>query len=75
MTPLRPGLILALTLATCATVSGCGIGAPNRASNIQNLNAVSDDISAVTMTESDSLKIPDPNLQTTYPHNYQLPPD
>jgi hypothetical protein len=72
MKALHLGVVLTLTLAT---VSGCSIGAPERAGDIQNLNAVSDDISAVTMTESDSLKIPDPNLETTYPHSYQLPPD
>lgn len=72
MTPLRLGLVVALTLATAAA---CSIGAPERASDIQNLNGISDDISAVRMTQSDSLKIPDPNLPTTYPHSYQLPPD
>ncbi len=72
MMPLRVGFLAALTLAT---VSGCSIGAPERASSIQNVNGISDDISAVRMTQSDSLKIPDPNLPTTYPHTYQLPPD
>lgn len=68
---LRFGFIAALSLAAV----GCGIGAPERASDIQNLNGISDDISAVRMTQSDSLKIPDPNLPTTYPHHYQLPRD
>lgn len=72
MMPLRVGFFVAFTLAA---VSGCSIGAPERASSIQNLNGISDDISAVTMTESDSQKIPDPNLPTTYPRTYQLPPD
>ena len=72
MVLLRLGLVVALTLATAA---GCSIGAPERASDIQNLHAISDDISAVRMTQSDSLKIPDPNLPTTLPHNYQLPQD
>jgi hypothetical protein len=39
------------------------------------VNGISDDISAERMTQSDSLKIPDPNLPTTYPHSYQLPQD
>lgn len=56
-------------------LAGCSVGAPERASDIQNLNGISDDISAVRMTQSDSLKIPDPNLPTTYPHSYQLPTD
>jgi hypothetical protein len=70
MALLRLGFIVVLTLATAA---GCSVGAPERASNIQNLNAIPDDISAVGMTQSDSLKIPDPNLPTTLPHTYQLP--
>jgi hypothetical protein len=53
-------------------VAGCA-GAPDRANDVQNLNGISDDISAVRMTQSDSLKIPDPNLATTYPKSYQLP--
>jgi hypothetical protein len=72
MNIMRLGVVVALTLALAA---GCSIGAPERASNIQNLNAIPDDISAVRMTESDSLKIPDPNLPTTLPHTYQLPQD
>ena len=72
MNTLRLGLVAALS---CVTISACSIGAPERASNIQNLNAIPDDISAVGMTESDSLKIPDPNLPTTLPRTYQLPSD
>jgi hypothetical protein len=72
MNGMRLGVVAALF---GATVAGCSIGAPERAGNIQNLNAISDDISAVRMTQSDSLKIPDPNLPTTLPHNYQLPAD
>jgi hypothetical protein len=68
----RLGFIVGATLAVAV---GCSGGAPDRASDIQNVNAISDDISAVGMTQSDSLKIPDPNLATTFPHSYQLPPD
>jgi hypothetical protein len=64
---------LAFVVAAGAGAAACVIGAPERAGYSQNLNAISDDISAVNMTESDSLKIPDPNLQTVYPHSYQLP--
>lgn len=70
MNTMRLGLVVALALSAGV---GCSIGAPDRASNIQNLHAVADDISAVRMTQSDSLKIPDPNLPTTLPHTYQLP--
>lgn len=72
MVLLRLGFVVALTLATAV---GCSIGAPERASDIQNVNGISDDISAVRMTQSDSLKIPDPNVPTTLPHTYQLPQD
>lgn len=68
---LQMGAVMTLVLVA----AGCSIGAPERASDIQNLNGISDDISAVRMTQSDSLKIPDPNLPTTYPHSYQLPTD
>jgi hypothetical protein len=71
MTMLRLGFVLSLSLAAV----GCAVGAPDRASNIQNLNGISDDISAVTMTQSDSQKVADPNLATTYPRTYQLPQD
>jgi len=72
MTPLRLGFVVALTLAAAV---GCSIGAPDRASDIQNVNGIADDISAVRMTQSDSLKVSDPNLPTTLPHSYQLPQD
>jgi hypothetical protein len=65
-------MFLGMTLVAAA---GCAIGAPERANSIQNPYGISDDISAVRMTQSDSLKIPDPNLPTTYPHSYQLPQD
>ena len=68
--PWRVAVVAALSLAV---VAGCSVGAPERANDIQNLNGISDDISAVRMTQSDSLKIPDPNLATTYPKSYQLP--
>jgi hypothetical protein len=71
MIPLRLAFVAALTLAA----AGCSIGAPERASDVQNVNAISDDISAVRMTQSDSLKVSDPNLPTTLPHSYQLPQD
>jgi hypothetical protein len=49
---------LAIVLAMSATA--CGIGAPERASHIQNVNAISDDIAAVRMTQSPS-RVPNPN--------------
>jgi hypothetical protein len=72
MLAMRLGLVIALTLAMAA---GCTMGAPERASNIQNPNAIPDDISAVGMTRSEAQKIHDPNLPTTLPTNYQLPRD
>ena len=73
--PSRTILRLAATLLMAVAAAGCATGARERVGDIQNPNAISDDISAVWMTESDSLKIPDPNLPTTYPHSYQLPRD
>ena len=78
---MTPSLTASLSKAPCRVVcaaalllvvAGCA-GAPERANDVQNLNGISDDISAVRMTQSDSLKIPDPNLATTYPKSYQLP--
>lgn len=67
MTLHRFGLILALAVTVC----GCATGAPERASDIQNLNGISDDISAVNMTQSDTAQARDPNARTTLPHNYE----
>jgi hypothetical protein len=64
-----------VVVLSLAAATGCAVGAPERATDIQNPNAISDDISAMRMTQSDSLKVQDPNLPTTYPHNYQLPRD
>jgi hypothetical protein len=66
MALLRCGLVLALALTVC----GCETGAPGRASDIQNLNAISDDIAARTMTESSSLRVHDPNWPTTLPNSH-----
>lgn len=71
MVGMRLGIVVALVLSG----AGCNIGAPERASNIQNLNAIPDDISSVTMTRSESQKVQDPNQPTTLPHHYQLPPE
>ncbi len=49
MTPQRLAFVAALTLVA----AGCSIGAPERASDVQNVNAISDDISAVRMTQSE----------------------
>lgn len=66
MPVLRSGLFLALAFCVC----GCEVGAPGRASDIQNLNAIGDDISAVTMTQSDSARAHDPNFPQTIPNDY-----
>jgi len=65
MVLLRCGLVFALALG------GCTVGAPDRASDIQNLNAISDDISAVTMTQSEGMRAADPNRRSTIPRNYE----
>ena len=66
-----------MTIARLALVAGlilggawgCGVGAPERASDIQNLNAISDDIAAVSMTKSETLRSRDPNLPTLFPRS------
>ena len=64
-------LITALTLVAAA---GCTwVGAPERASDTQNLNAITDDISALTMTQSDTAHAADPMSKTVIPRHYQLP--
>ncbi len=55
---------------------GCAfIGAPERASDTQNLNGISDDIAALSMTHSDVMHAADPMARTVFPHHYQLPQD
>ena len=72
MTPIRLGFVVFLL----ATAVGCGIiGAPERASDTQNLNAISDDIAALSMTHSDVMHAADPMAHTVFPYHYQLPPD
>ena len=70
MNPVSSALVVALALVAAA---GCSIGAPERASDTQNLNAISDDIAARTMTQSDVMHAADPMSRTVYPYHYQLP--
>jgi hypothetical protein len=67
MALLRIGLATAFALGLC----GCAPGGPERASDIQNLNGISDDIAAVAFTQSPSLQSHDPNKVTVVPHNYE----
>ena len=72
MTSIRLGLVV-LSLVNAV---GCAlIGAPERASDTQNLNAISDDIAALSMTRSDVMHAADPMARTVLPHHYQLPQD
>ena len=70
MNPVSRGLVIALAVVAAA---GCTIGGPQRASDTQNLNAISDDISALTMTQSDVMHAADPMSRTVLPYHYQLP--
>jgi hypothetical protein len=72
MKSVRLGLVVALALGAGI---GCTVGGPDRASDIQNLNGISDDISAVTMTQSDSLHTHDPNSHPTLPNHYEVSGD
>jgi len=69
MTLARLSVVVSVALAAAV---GCTIGAPERASDIQNPNAISDDISAVGMTRSDSLHAADPMQPTVLPYHYQV---
>jgi hypothetical protein len=72
MTAIRLGL---LVLSLVSAVGCSFIGAPERASDTQNVNAISDDIAALSMTHSDVMHAADPMAHTVYPHHYQLPQD
>jgi hypothetical protein len=63
-------LVVALALVVAAA---CTPGSPERAGDTQNLNAISDDISALTMTQSDVMHAADPMSRTVLPYHYQLP--
>ena len=70
MNPVCRDLVIALAVVAAA---GCTIVGPERASDTQNLNGISDDISALTMTQSDVMHAADPMSRTVLPHHYQLP--
>jgi hypothetical protein len=64
----RFGLAVAVAVGVC----GCQAGAPERASDIQNLHAIGDDIAAVSMTRSDTSHVRDPNMHSTLPRTYEI---
>jgi hypothetical protein len=65
---------LGLVVLSFAAAVGCSfIGAPERASDTQNLNAISDDIAARSMTRSDVMHAADPMARTVLPNHYQVP--
>ena len=69
----HPRIVL-LAIAALAVAVGCtSTGAPERASDTQNLNAITDDISALTMTQSDVMHAADPMSRTVLPRHYQVP--
>jgi hypothetical protein len=65
----RLGLVAALVLGGAF---GCTAGGRERASDIQNLNGISDDISAVNMTQSENLRARDPNIHSTIPRTWEI---
>jgi len=68
----RPYLGVVVVLALAASVGCSFIGAPERAGDTQNVNGISDDISALTMTQADVMHAADPNANTVFPRNYEL---
>jgi hypothetical protein len=66
-------IVLVASLAFAVAVGCTSTGAPERASDTQNLNAITDDISALTMTQSDVMHAADPMSRTVLPRHYQLP--
>jgi hypothetical protein len=66
-------IVAALALITAVGCTGTGTGAPERAGDTQNLNAITDDISALTMTQSDVMHAADPMSSTVLPRHYQIP--
>lgn len=68
MTLFRLGLVLAVCVGGAV---GCAPGGPERASDIQNINAIGDDISATSMTDSSGRWARDPNQRTTLPNTYE----
>lgn len=72
MTLFRLGLVaLPLVIAV-----GCNIiGAPERASDTQNINAVTDDIAALSMTRSQVMHAEDPMAHDVLPTHDELPHD
>jgi hypothetical protein len=69
----HPHFAVVAVLALIAAVGCTGTGAPERASDTQNLNAITDDISALTMTQSDVMHAADPMSRTVLPRHYQVP--
>ena len=72
MAPSRFGLVAILLLGGLGGGFGCTAGGPQRASDIQNLNGISDDIAAVNMTQSENLRARDPNIHSTIPRSYEV---
>ena len=71
MTLRRCGLLnILVAAATLGALAACEAGGPQRASDIQNVHAISDDIAAVTMTQSPTSRAHDPNLPTLFPRTY-----
>jgi hypothetical protein len=69
----HPRNVFLAIMALAAAVGCTATGAPERASDTQNLNAITDDISALTMTQPDVMHAADPMSRTVLPRHYELP--
>jgi len=65
----RLGLVAALVLGGAF---GCTAGGRERASDIQNLHGISDEIHDVNMTQSENLRARDPNIHSTIQRSWEV---
>ncbi len=70
MSQRRRVVLLPLVAGLLFGLGACAPGAPRRPAAV-NPYGISDDISAVTMTQSEVLRAADPNLRSTYPKGFE----
>jgi hypothetical protein len=71
MSPGRLVVFISFVAGVSLFAGACAPGAPSRPAAYVNPHGISDDISAVTMTQSDRLRPADPNRISTYPKSFE----